>query len=68
MEIKSWSQEIPVHLQMQGDQCSWRVREEESEEIKTRKRLSQIGEVWEWQAKEILLDLVFGGNQPKRMT
>lgn len=51
---------------MQGDQCAWRLKEEECEEIKTRRRkLSQIGEVWEEQAKEILLDFVFRGEPTK---
>lgn len=66
MGTKSWNQEIPVHLQMQGDQGAWRVRED-SEEIKTRRRrLNQSGEVWEEQAKEILLDFVFRGEPTKK--
>lgn len=41
-------QEMLAHLGLPGDQCAWSMKEEESEEIKTRgRKLSQIGEVCE---------------------
>lgn len=47
-ETKSGGQEMPAHLGIQGDPCAWSMKEEESEEIKTRgRKLSQIGEVCE---------------------